>query len=53
MLLESEFSCPRATAQALMETEGVNLQFTDGALQTVARVAEEANLHLENIGVSC
>jgi len=38
--------------QALLETEGVVLRFTDSALHTVARVAEEANRLMDNIGVS-
>ncbi|KAF5828727.1 P-loop containing nucleoside triphosphate hydrolase protein [Dunaliella salina] len=36
--------------QALLETEGVMLRFTDSALHTVARVAEEANRLMDNIG---
>jgi len=36
--------------QALLQTEGVNLQFTDGALHAIARMAEEANRLLDNIG---
>jgi ATP-dependent HslUV protease ATP-binding subunit HslU len=35
---------------ALMETEGVNLEFTDEALEEVAWFAEETNRQTENIG---
>lgn len=35
---------------ALMQTEGVNLTFTDGALQEMAEMANKANQILENIG---
>jgi ATP-dependent HslUV protease ATP-binding subunit HslU len=36
--------------QALLNTEGVTLEFTTEALRRVARVAYEANTRLENIG---
>ena len=36
--------------QALLATEGVALEFTDGAVKAVARAAEEANRLLDNIG---
>ncbi|KAK9824110.1 hypothetical protein WJX72_007808 [[Myrmecia] bisecta] len=35
---------------ALMETEGVQLQFTDDGIREVARVAEEVNTSVDNIG---
>ena len=35
---------------ALMETEGVNLEFTEDALEEVALFAEETNRQTENIG---
>jgi ATP-dependent HslUV protease ATP-binding subunit HslU len=34
----------------LMKTEGVDLQFTDRAVQSIARVAAEVNSQVENIG---
>lgn len=37
-------------SQALLETEGVTLRMTDGAVRAIARVAEEANRLLDNIG---
>ncbi len=36
--------------KALMETEGVHLEFTDDAIEEIARVAEEVNERTENIG---
>jgi len=36
--------------KALMETEGVHLQFTDDAIEEIARIAEEVNEKTENIG---
>lgn len=35
---------------ALMDTEGVTLEFTEDALEEVAAFAEETNRHTENIG---
>lgn len=37
-------------AQVLMETEGITLEFEDAATRAIAKVAEEANRLLENIG---
>jgi ATP-dependent HslUV protease ATP-binding subunit HslU len=36
--------------QALMETEGLKLEFTDGAIKRIAELAEEVNGKSENIG---
>ena len=36
--------------QALLQTEGVDLHFTDEAVREVARVAEEVNQQVDNIG---
>ena len=36
--------------QALLQTEGVDLHFTDEAIREVARVAEEVNQQVDNIG---
>jgi ATP-dependent protease HslVU (ClpYQ) ATPase subunit len=36
--------------QALLATEGVTLKVTDGAVRAIARVAEEVNRLLDNIG---
>lgn len=36
--------------QALMETEGLNLHFTEAALQEVASIASEVNRTVDNIG---
>ncbi|RUM58226.1 MAG: HslU--HslV peptidase ATPase subunit [Persephonella sp.] len=36
--------------KALMETEGVNLEFTEGAINLIAEIAEEVNEKTENIG---
>eukprot|EP01034_Spumella_vulgaris_P044114 gene44114-54821_t len=33
-----------------MEAEGVDLQFEDGALREMARIAFEVNSEVENIG---
>lgn len=41
---------PLTAAQALLRTEGVQLSFTDEAVREIARVAEEVNLDVENIG---
>ncbi len=35
---------------ALMETEGVKLEFTDDAIDAIASIAEEVNSSVENIG---
>ena len=35
---------------ALMETEGVNLQFTDDAIEAIAEIAYQVNSRAENIG---
>ncbi len=34
----------------LLKTEGVELEFTDDAIEEIARIAEEANNRMENIG---
>ncbi|WP_456400677.1 ATP-dependent protease ATPase subunit HslU [Persephonella sp.] len=36
--------------KALMETEGVDIEFTDDAVETIAQIAEEVNEKTENIG---
>jgi ATP-dependent HslUV protease ATP-binding subunit HslU len=36
--------------QAMLETEGVTLTFSDDAVQTIAAIAEEVNSRTENIG---
>jgi len=36
--------------QALMETEGLNLKFTDGAMEKIAHIAWKVNEKTENIG---
>lgn len=36
--------------QAMLETEGVALSFTDDAVHTIAAIAEEVNTRTENIG---
>jgi len=36
--------------KALMETEGVHLEFTDDAIEEIAKLAEEVNEKTENIG---
>ena len=35
---------------ALMETEGVRLEFTDDGIEAIARIAADINEHVENIG---
>jgi ATP-dependent HslUV protease ATP-binding subunit HslU len=35
---------------ALLETEGVKLEFTDGSIKEIARIATEVNEQVENIG---
>jgi len=35
---------------ALMSTEGVELEFTEDAIQEIAQIAEEVNERTENIG---
>jgi ATP-dependent protease HslVU (ClpYQ) ATPase subunit len=45
-------SLTHTSVQALLETEGVQLTFTNEALHTIARVAEEANRLMDNIGVN-
>lgn len=34
----------------LLATEGVDIQFTDDAVEEIARVAEEVNQTVDNIG---
>lgn len=36
--------------QALLATENVNLHFTDAAVTEIAKVAEEVNTSIDNIG---
>jgi ATP-dependent HslUV protease ATP-binding subunit HslU len=36
--------------QAMLETEGIQLTFTDDAVETIATIAEEVNTRTENIG---
>ncbi len=36
--------------QALMATDGVKITFTDGAINEIARIANEVNMRTENIG---
>jgi ATP-dependent HslUV protease ATP-binding subunit HslU len=36
--------------QQLLSTEGVELHFTDAAIKEIARVAEEVNTNVDNIG---
>ena len=36
--------------QALLRTEGIELVFTDAAVKEIAKVAEEANTVIDNIG---
>ena len=36
--------------QAMLETEGVTLSFTDDAVKMIAAIAEEVNTRTENIG---
>ena len=49
ILTEPENSLIRQYRE-LMATEGVNLSFTDDALEAIAEVAETANRQMENIG---
>jgi ATP-dependent HslUV protease ATP-binding subunit HslU len=35
---------------ALLETEGVNVEFTENGIREIARIASEVNDHVENIG---
>ena len=35
--------------QALLETEGVDMQFTDAAIREISRVAEEVYMHCFDI----
>ncbi len=36
--------------EAMLATEGITLDFTDDAVEAIARIAEQANLETENIG---
>jgi ATP-dependent HslUV protease ATP-binding subunit HslU len=36
--------------QAMLETEGISLSFTDNAVEAIAAIAEEVNARTENIG---
>ncbi len=36
--------------EAMLATEGITLEFTDDAIEAIARIAEQANLETENIG---
>ncbi|MEO2068899.1 MAG: HslU--HslV peptidase ATPase subunit, partial [Desulfurobacteriaceae bacterium] len=36
--------------KALLETEGVEIEFTPDGIEEIARIAEEANTKAENIG---
>ncbi len=49
ILTETEASLP-VQYKALMETEGLTLDFEDGAIDEIARVAFEVNETVENIG---
>jgi ATP-dependent HslUV protease ATP-binding subunit HslU len=49
ILTETEASLTKQTV-ALMKTEGVDLTFTDDAIEALARVAVEVNASVENIG---
>jgi ATP-dependent HslUV protease ATP-binding subunit HslU len=49
ILTETEASLTKQTV-ALMKTEGVDLVFTDDAIEALARVAVEVNSSVENIG---
>ena len=50
-LINLPLSLPLALLlQVLLATEGVQLQFTDGAIQATAQAAEDANTLLDNIG---
>lgn len=41
---------PLRPMQVLLFTEGIELQFTDGAIRATAQAAEDANNLLDNIG---
>ena len=49
ILTEPEASLIKQTV-ALLATEGVNLQFTDDAVDAIADIAVEVNANVENIG---
>ncbi len=49
ILVEPEASLIKQYS-ALMQTEGVDLTFTDGAIEKLARLAKEVNASVENIG---
>lgn len=49
ILTEPEHSLLKQT-QALLKTEGVELKFTDEAIDEIAALAETMNLEMENIG---
>ncbi|MGI6076122.1 MAG: ATP-dependent protease ATPase subunit HslU [Pyramidobacter sp.] len=49
ILTEPEHSLLKQT-QALLRTEGVELKFTDEAVEEIAALAEKMNLEMENIG---
>ncbi|WP_158737683.1 HslU--HslV peptidase ATPase subunit [Alteribacillus sp. YIM 98480] len=36
--------------QALLQTEGINVEFSDDAVHKIAEIAEDVNQHTENIG---
>jgi ATP-dependent HslUV protease ATP-binding subunit HslU len=39
-----------AQQRALLATEGISLEFTDAAIREIAKVAEEVNSSVDNIG---
>ena len=39
--------------KALLETEGITVEFTDDAIQTIAEYADRVNRQTENIGARC
>jgi ATP-dependent HslUV protease ATP-binding subunit HslU len=49
ILTEPQHNMLRQQA-VLMATEGIDLQFTDGAVRAIAKAAEDANRLLDNIG---
>ncbi|MCG3194813.1 MAG: ATP-dependent protease ATPase subunit HslU [Thermoanaerobaculia bacterium] len=49
ILTEPEHSLPRQ-ASALLETEGITLDFAEDGIREIARAAAEVNTNLENIG---
>ncbi|KAG1675865.1 hypothetical protein FOA52_001522 [Chlamydomonas sp. UWO 241] len=49
ILTEPQFNLLKQQ-QMLLASEGVDLHFTDAAVAEIARIAEEANIALENIG---